>query len=259
MGKFRDFVIFSTDKNSKAKDEKIRISKMKKFTGVFLAILLLTFGLTINAEEIFAAPPAKEKEKEKPWGQVKKMNMVDLEGTLDMNFDGKEDVYLKIINPGKSNKDTQVQIKITGECVNGEIHDDAVMKIGFSTPVMLSTEFFDEEFKITNKWFKTKKHDANKRIDPVTLTKVSEYFDSFPTSGDDLIQKNSKDKKGSFEFISTSILELDDQTGWEGSFEFKGDPGDYYLRFFFPLTEPTNQGNSCNFVSSFSVPTTIEP
>ena len=73
-----------------------------------------------------------------------------------------------------------------------------------------------------------------------------------------MIQKKSSDKKGSFEFISTGISELDDQTGWQGSFEFKGEPGDYRLNFFFPLTEPTNKGDSCNFVSSFSIPTTIE-
>ena len=181
---------------------------MKKYTAVLMSMLLLTFGFTIISEEIFASPPIKEKI---PYGQMKKMGMVDLEGTLDMNFDGKDDAYLKIINPGKSNKATQVQIKITGECVNGEIHDDAVMKIGFTTPVRLSTEFFDEEFKVTNKWFKTKNHDSNKKIDPVILTSVAEYF-SFPASGDDLIQKNPKDKKGSFEFIPTAISELDGQT-----------------------------------------------
>ena len=231
--------------------------EMKKHTAVLMSILLLTFGFTINSEEIFASPPVKEKEKT-GWGQIKKMEMVDLEGTLDMNFDGTADAYLKLINPSKSNQSSQVQIKITGECVNGETHDDASMKIGFSTQAMLSTEFFDEEFKITNKWFKTKKHDPNKRIDPVVITSIAEYF-SFPASGDDLIQKNPKDKEGSFEFIPTSIPELDDQTGWEGSFDFKGDPGDYDLNFWFPLTEPTNQGDSCNFVSSFSIPTTINP
>jgi len=228
---------------------------MKKYTAVLMSILLLTFGFTINSEEIFASSSMKEKEKI-GWGQIKKLELVNLEGTLDMNFDRIPDVYLKLINPDKSNQASQIQIKITGECVNGEIHDDAAMKIGFSTPVRLSTEFFDEEFKVTNKWFKTKNHDSNKKIDPVILTSVAEYS-SFPASGDDLIQKNPKDKKGSFEFIPTAISELDDQPGWEGNFEFKGEPGDYYLRFFFPLTEPTNQGDSCNFVSSFSVPTTI--
>jgi hypothetical protein len=165
-------------------------------------------------------------------------------------------VYLKVINPDKSNNPKQVQIKITGECVNGEIHEDAAMKIGFSTPVRLSTEFFDEEFQATNKWFK--KHDPDKKINPVVITTVKEYF-SFPTSGDDLIQKNPEDEKGSFKFISTSISELEGQSGWEGKFEFKGEPGDYNLNFWLPLTEPTNEGDSCNFVSSFSIPTTINP
>lgn len=82
---------------------------------------------------------------------IKKMKMIELEGTGDFNFDGIADVYLKVINPSKSNEPKQVQIKITGECVNGEIHEDAAMKIGFSTPVRLSTEFFDEEFQVTNK------------------------------------------------------------------------------------------------------------
>jgi len=228
---------------------------MKKFTTVLMSILLLTIGFTINPE-IFADPPIKEKENN-GWGQIKKMNLVELEGTLDMNFDGTADAYLKLTNPGKHNKDSQIEIKITGECVNGVIHDDAAMKIGFSTPVRLSTEFYDEEFKITNNWFKIKKHDANKKIDPVVINSVREYF-SFPASGDDLIQKNLKDKKGSFGFIPSGISELDDQAGWEGEFSFKGEPGDYRLNFFFPLTEPTNEGDSCNFVSSFSIPTTVE-
>ncbi len=76
---------------------------MKKYTAVLMSMLLLTFGFTIISEEIFASPPMKEKEKI-PYGQMKKMEMIDLEGTLDMNFDGKDDAYLKIINPRKSNK-----------------------------------------------------------------------------------------------------------------------------------------------------------
>ena len=185
---------------------------------------------------------------------VKKMKMVEFEGTGDFNGDGLDDVYLKVINPDKSNKPKQVHIKITGECVNGEIHDDAAMKIGFSTQVRKSTVFFDEEFTTTNKWFK--KHDLNKKIDLVVINSVSGYFE-FPNSGDDLIQKNPEDEKGSFKFIPTSISELEGQSGWEGMFEFKGEPGDYNLNFWLPLTEPTNLGDSCNFVSSFNIPTTI--
>ncbi len=187
---------------------------------------------------------------------VKKMKRVEFKGTGDFNWDGLDDVYLKVINPDKSNKPKQVHIKITGECVNGEIHDDAAMKIGFSTQVRKSTVFFDEEFTTTNKWFK--KHDLNKKIDLVVINSVSGYFE-FPNSGDDLIQKNPEDEKGSFKFIPTSISELDGQSGWEGKFEFRGESGDYNLNFWLPLTEPTNLGDSCNFVSSFNIPTTINP
>jgi len=190
---------------------------------------------------------------------VKKMKMIESEtvGFLDNTFDNIPDVYVKIVKSSKDNKPKQVQIKITDECVNGKIHDDAAMKVGLSTQVMLSTEFFDEEFQATNKWFK--KHDPDKRINPVIITTVSEYFDGFPITGDDLIQKNAEDTEGSFEFIPTPISEIGDQSGWSGNFSFKGEPGDYYLRFFFPLTEPSNAGDGCNFISSIRVPTTINP
>ncbi len=187
---------------------------------------------------------------------VKKMKMIEFEGTDDFNFDGIPDVYLKLLDAKKPDKPKQIQIKITGECVNGENHDDAKMKIGFSTPVPLSTEFFDEEFTATNKWFK--KNDPDKKINPAVITTVAEHF-SFPVSGDDLIQKNTGEQKGSFEFLDKPISEIGDQTGWEGEFDFVGEPGEYFLRFWLPLTEPTNQGDSCNFVSGFSIRTTINP
>jgi len=200
----------------------------------------------------------------KSWDQIKKalkdpnfkkMKMVDERvGFLDNTFDNIPDVYFKIITPGKPDKPNKIQIKITGPCVNGEIHDDAVMKVGFSTQVMLSTEFFDDEITATNKWFK--KNDPNKKIDLVVITTVKEYF-RFPISGDDLIQKNPEDKKGSFKFISGSIPEIGGQAGWVGEFEFEGQPGDYNLTFWFPLTSPSSEGDSCNFVSSISIPATV--
>ena len=73
-----------------------------------------------------------------------------------------------------------------------------------------------------------------------------------------MITKNPEDEKGSFEFISTSISEIGDQKGLVGKFEFKGESGDYNLNFWFSLTKPTNFGDSCNFVSSSSIPTTME-
>ena len=189
----------------------------------------------------------------------KKMQMIELEGTLDMNFDGVPDAYLKIIDPDKKNKPKQVQLKITGECVNGITHDDARMKIGVSVPDpgpgLFPLEFFDEEIHATNKWFK--KNDPNKKIDPVVISTIAEFF-SFPDSGNDLIQKNPDQEKGSFDFTLEPISEIGDQSGWTGKFTLDAEPGDYALHFWFPLTAPTIEGDSCNFVSSFSVPTTFD-
>ena len=199
----------------------------------------------------------------KSWDQIKealkdphfkKMKMVDLEGFIDLDNDGEEDdAYLKITNPKNLKKPKKVEMKITSECVKGENYDNAGLKIGFSTQERLSKTFFDEEFTVTNKWFK--KNDPDKKIDPVVIDSISGYF-SFPENGDDLIQKNPEDINGSFEFISTGIPELNGQTGWEGKFEFKGDPGDYNLNFWVPSTERGTEF-ICNFLSSFSIPTTV--
>ena len=191
---------------------------------------------------------------------VKKMKIVELEGSGDMNFDGIDDVYLKVTKSSKDNKPKQLEMKITGECVNGIVHEDAKMKIGLSTPhpgpgILMSTVFFDEGFEATNKWFK--QNDPDKRIDPVIITTVSEYF-SFPESGDDLIQINLENQKASFDFTVDPIAEIGDQSGWSGKFTFDGEPGDYLLHFWFPLTEPTNEGDSCNFISEFDIPQKFE-
>lgn len=200
----------------------------------------------------------------KTWDQIKKalkdphfkkMKIIELEGVGDMNFDNVPDVYLKISKSTKNNKPKLLEMKIAGECVNGINHDDARMKIGLSTPVNLSTEFFDEGFEATNKWFK--ENDPDKRINPVVITTVSEYF-SFPESGDDLIQINEETGNESFDFTSNPITEIGEQSGWTGKFTFNGEPGDYSLHFWFPLTEPTIDGDSCNFVSSFSIPTSFD-
>lgn len=200
----------------------------------------------------------------KAWDQIKKalkdphfkkMKIIELEGVADMNFDNIPDVYLKVSKSTKDNKPKLLEMKVTGECVNGINHNDARMKIGLSTPVNLSIEFFDEGFNATNKWFK--ENDPDERINPVSITTVAEYF-SFPESGDDLIQINDETGKGSFDFTANPITEIGDQSGWTGKFTFDGEPGDYSLHFWFPLTEPTIDGDSCNFVSNFSIPTTFD-
>lgn len=202
----------------------------------------------------------------KAWDQIKhalktphmkKMELVELEGTLnfDWHINDLDDVYLKIIDPKKSDKPKKVEIKIAKECVKGDNYEDAAMKVGFSIEKSRTLEYFDEEFEITNKWFK--KNDFNKKIDPVVINTLKEYDFEFPESGDDLIQKNPSDMKGSFEFIS-SIPELDGQSGWDGKFEFKGDPGDYFMNFFFPHTVEGSEF-TCNFVTVLAIPTTINP
>ena len=200
----------------------------------------------------------------KAWDQIKKalkdphfkkMRIIELEGVADMNFDDIPDVYLKVSKPTKDNKPKLLEMKITGECVNGVDHDNARMKIGLSTPERRSITFFDEGFEATNKWFK--QNDPDKRINPVIITTISEYF-SFPDSGDNLIQINEESGKESFSFSTEPISEIGDQSGWTGNFSFNGEPGDYSLHFWFPLTGRTIDGDSCNFVSSFSIPTEFE-
>ena len=226
---------------------------MKKFTAVLMSMLLLTFGFTIISEEISADPM---KEKDKP--HVKKMKVTD-EGAGDLSHpsDGVDDIYLKIKNPGKSNQAIKVDIKITDTCVNGINHDDASMKIAFSTGVFLHPSLLvDEGFTITNDWFHKKKNDVNRQIDP--FTDFTTFFE-LPETGDDMIQKNPTKKKGSMQYNENGISELGGQPGWEGSFEFKGTPGDYNMNFFLPLTSPTSEGDSCNLVAVLSVPITIGP
>lgn len=188
---------------------------------------------------------------------MKKMNLVELEGTLnfDWHINDLDDVYLKIIDPKKSDKPKKVEIKIAKECVKGDNYEDAAMKVGFSIEKSRTLEYLDEEFEITNKWFK--KYDFNKKIDPVVIKTLREYDFEFPESGDDLIQKNPSNMKGSFEFIP-SIPELDGQSGWDGEFEFKGEPGDYFMNFFFPHTTEGSEF-TCNFVVVLPIPTTIKP
>ena len=179
---------------------------------------------------------------------------------LDNTFDNIPDAYLKISKSTKENKPKLVEIKITNDCVNGITHDDAAMKIGISTPrtgpgAAMSTEFFDEEVHATNKWFK--QNDPDKRIDPAVITTISEYF-TFPVTGDDLIQKNAEDVTGSFEYSPEPIPEIGDQSGWTGKFKIDVEPGEYELHFWMPLTSPSNQGDSCNFISTFHVEQTFE-
>ena len=123
--------------------------------------------------------------------------------------------------------------------------------MAFSTgPFLTPAGLTDEGFEITNKWFK--KYDEDKQIDP--FTDYTTFF-RLPDSGDDMIQKNFENKKGSFEFNESGISELDGQEGWEGSFEFKGPPGDYKMNFFLPHSDFGVDG--CDNLAGFAVDMSI--
>jgi len=67
------------------------------------------------------------------------------------------------------------------------------------------------------------------------------------------IQAIVKSQNGSFEFSAEPISEIGDQSGGIGKFTIDAEPGDYELHFWMPLTEPSNEGGSCNFIASFSI------
>ena len=197
----------------------------------------------------------------KAWDQIrkalkdphfKKVRLVHLEGVGDLDYDTDADIYLKMLKPKKIGKPYNVEIKITSECVKGDTYEDAGMKIGFTTDPK-STVSFHEEFEMTNKWFK--KYDEDKQIDVVEIDSIAIYS-NFPETGDDFIQIDAESMEGSFDY-NESIPILDDQQGWEGKFQFKGEPGDYRIVFWMPETDRESEFK-CNFLSSFTIPTTFE-
>lgn len=182
---------------------------------------------------------------------AKKMKIVD-EGVGDISGDELDDIYLKIKNPGTFKKPIKVDVKIRDSCVNGINHEDAGMKMAFmsSGQFIVNERLTDEGFDVTNKWFK--KNDENKQIN--RFTEIFTFF-SLPPSGDDMIQINQINQ-GSFDYNGIGISEIGGQTGWEGSFEIKGNPGDYELVLFFKVTDVGVQ-DDCDVVSAISMPFTI--
>ncbi|MCV0392436.1 MAG: hypothetical protein K5790_03960 [Nitrosopumilus sp.] len=184
---------------------------------------------------------------------AKKMKTVN-EGSVDLNYDKIDDVYIKIVDSGKKDKPIKMDIKIRDACVNGDIPEDAAMKMAFMGPGMyvVNERLTDEGFHVTNEWFK--ENDDDKQID--RFTEIVTFF-SLPPTGDDMIQGTISD--GSFDHNDSGIKEIEGQTGWEGSIEIKGYPGQYEMVLFFPLTSPTNEGDDCNIISAISIPFEINP
>ncbi|QLH04493.1 hypothetical protein C5F49_03545 [Nitrosopumilus oxyclinae] len=198
----------------------------------------------------------------KAWDQIKKalkdpnfkkLKLIHLEGSADLDYDGDNDIYLKILKPKKPNKPYEVDIKMTSECLKGNTVDTAGLKIGFSAPVKHSTESFHEEFDMTNEWFK--KYDPDGQINTVVIDSVSTYS-QFPETGDNFIQTNSETMENSFDLIPSSPM-LDEQESWEGKFQFTGQSGDYHIVIFTP-TIPAGEPIICNALASFTIDTTFE-
>lgn len=170
---------------------------------------------------------------------------------FDFDRDGLTDFYVRAHFTGNSNQMYKVDIKTTDECVDGSTHEDARMKIGF-TNTGLPYTWYTDGFTAWTSWFKSgRSDDPNKQIDLATVNYPPYNVPAiFPTSGDDVIQKNPKDKQGSFSH-NTSIKELDGQSGWEDSVFFNAPPGDYLI---WSIVPSDGTGNRCNGVAGIGFP-----
>jgi hypothetical protein len=156
-------------------------------------------------------------------------------GNFDFTNDELTDYYVKAHFTGNANQLYKVDIKIEDSCVDGDTYEDAKMKIGFSDvgfPIIWHTDGFEA----WTPWFKSgRSTDLNKQIDLVVVSNPPQFNVPvpFPSSGDDVIQKNPKDKVGSF-VHKASIEELDGQAGWEGSIHFNAPSGTYLMWSILP-------------------------
>jgi len=168
---------------------------------------------------------------------------------LDLVDDGLVDLYIKVEKSKKKDNSFKVKIQVFDECVNGNTHDEASMKLGFATPDVRPIEWLsDSDFIVKNKFFSSKKSlDPNKKIDLVESLDAPP--NQVPISGDDLIQKNSDNKK-SFEHKS-KLKKIDKQPGWKGSFSFTGPPGSYNMWLLFPAGGLLDE--ICDNVAGFGI------
>lgn len=178
-------------------------------------------------------------------------------GRFDFDLDGTTDYFVKAHYTGKTNQPLKIDYKIQDECVDlgpkdpsdvgGDTFDDAAMKIGLST---LSRDWITEDANVWNPWFKAKDNDENKKIDLIFLPPIS--FSPFDddTEGDDVIQ--GEKKHGSFQH-SSSIKELDGQSGWKGTIFVNAPPGQYLLW----TIHPAGGYGGCDGLSGLGIPIVI--
>lgn len=133
---------------------------------------------------------------------------------FDFNEDNQTDYYVKAHFTGNENQMYKIDIKVMDSCVNGTTYENATMKLGFTTLEFdfEKREWFPDVFNVWNPWFRSARStDPNNAIDLVSLP-FGALPIPYPETGDDLIQKNPRDKQGSFRH-ATSMEELDDQDG----------------------------------------------
>jgi len=235
---------------------------MRKFFAIAAAILLFT--ATVSSTQfatVYAVPDFDPKEKKNDDKNNKKTPEIrmlgkKMEGTIDADNDGTDDVYIKIKNVAKAIK---VDFKVRDDCVDGTTYEDAEMKLGLSNIVRFPVNNFDkvvwltDEVDAKNKWFE--KNDPNKRIDTFVPSSTSELTFDFPVSGDNIIQKNLDEKKNSVKH-KDAIQKIGGQSGWEGSFTLEGPPGDHLLWLRFPGGDPVPPVK-CEFLAAATLEITI--
>ncbi|HET9008626.1 MAG TPA: hypothetical protein VFN17_00695 [Nitrosarchaeum sp.] len=178
-------------------------------------------------------------------------------GRFDFDNDGTTDYFVKAHYTGNSNQPLKIDYKIQDECVDlglkdasdigGDTFEDAAMKIGFSTN---DRRWLIDEATVWNPWFKNIHNDENNIIDLISPPFPSFSFFYDDVHGDDVIQGTKK--HGSFQHLST-IKELDDQSGWNGSVFLNAPPGNYILW----TIHPADGFGGCDGLSGFGIPISI--
>lgn len=173
-------------------------------------------------------------------------------GQFDFSNDGLDDYYVKAHYVGNEKQTYKVNYKIQDECVDGTTYDSATMKIGFTKKENLRWVWIIENIDSWNLWFKSARStDANHRIDLVDLPDEVIPI-PYPSSGDDVIVGDSKNNRGSFVHRDT-IVELDGQSGWEGSIFFSAPAGEYELY----TVHPSEGISGCDRLAALGIPIII--
>jgi hypothetical protein len=223
---------------------------------IMLTTILVAGSITVSPLAFAADDKEKPKMMHKKYSKSQKKATTTRE-SLDLDSNGTVDFDITIKKPKNPKDPIKVIYNINDSCVHGSTHDTAAFKLGFTNPepLFFNRVWLTDGFDVWNKWFLSKKStDTNHRIDLVLLPNGT-VATPFPSSGDDVIQKNTNDNKGSFKH-KANIKILDGQDGWKGTVFFTGPAGDYFLWTIFPaegLDAP------CDTFAAIGIDLTIDP